>query len=1016
MFYKKNTSDKLDIDLFKNPSSEYRGAPFWSWNCVLDKDILLEQIDFLKEMGFGGFHMHSRSGMATEYLSDDFFNLIKACTDKAKKEQMLAYLYDEDRWPSGFAGGLVTKNRKYRGRYILFTKQKETYVDFETGYEKGLTYLLACYEIDLDERGNLKSYKLSDESESENKWYAYVKTLEDSERFNNQAYVDTLSKESIDKFIEITHENYKKHVGNEFGKTIPSIFCDEPQFTTKQPFTKLSDTSAEYPWTPLLPDIYLKKYGTDIRLTLPELFWDLPDGKPSVARWRFNDIICELFTVSFMDNCAGWCENNGIKLTGHVMEEPTLLSQTRVIGEAMRTYRSMGMPGIDMLCNNTEFTTAKQAQSAVHQYGREAMASELYGVTKWTFDFRGHKFQGDWQAAMGVTVRVPHLAWVSMKGRAKRDYPASISYQSPWYKEYPYIENHYARLNTALTRGKPIADVGVIHPIESCWLRYGPVESSKDIIDDMDYNFKSLTEWLLFGLIDFDFISESLFAENGGVEDDKLKMGEMKYKTVIVPNCETIRRTTFEALKEFSKNGGKVIFIGECPKYIDASESDEVNELYDTSVRVPVSKSAILKSLEQDRFADIKINGARTDNMIYTLRRDNESDWFFAAHAKMPENKDVPQKECLTIELNGEFTPSLYDTVNGSVEKMNYKYKNGKTVIYADIYAYDSLLINLAHKKEACTYTPDNEYSVKQSSNIKHKVEYSLEEDNVYLLDMAEFAIDDGKFYPLEEIRRIDTKCREVLNFPSALHCAAQPWVVPEDSQKHIITLKFKFQSNINVSGAHIACEEADCIELNNEKIKLSPDGYYVDRSILTYPLPDIKKGENILIVKVPFGKRDDIENAYILGNFGVTISGCEKTIVKLPEKISFGDIAVQGFPFYGGNITYKIDFELDKRAKIRIKAPHFRGSLIKVSSDGCELGKIVFAPYEVVTDCPGKGTHRLEFTLFGNRSNTFAALHNYGNQQWYDGNMWYPTDTMSYEYILENTGILSSPVLEIIE
>ena len=78
----------------------------------------------------------------------------------------------------------------------------------------------------------------------------------------------------------------------------------------------------------------------------------------------------------------------------------------------------------------------------------------LYGVTNWDFDFRGHKLQGDWQAALGVTVRVQHLTWTSMAGEAKRDYPAAIGYQSPWYQEYPLLEDHFARVNTAMTRGK----------------------------------------------------------------------------------------------------------------------------------------------------------------------------------------------------------------------------------------------------------------------------------------------------------------------------------------------------------------------------------------------------------------------------------------------------------------------------------------------------------------------------------------------------------------------------------
>ena len=86
MIYKKNQGKTLDMELFETPTSEYRGTPFWAWNCELNKDLLLRQIEYLKEMGFGGFHMHSRSGMATTYLGDEFMHMVKACTEKAKKE------------------------------------------------------------------------------------------------------------------------------------------------------------------------------------------------------------------------------------------------------------------------------------------------------------------------------------------------------------------------------------------------------------------------------------------------------------------------------------------------------------------------------------------------------------------------------------------------------------------------------------------------------------------------------------------------------------------------------------------------------------------------------------------------------------------------------------------------------------------------------------------------------------------------------------------------------------------
>lgn len=44
-------------ELFKNPTSEYRGCPLWSWNTKLNEAQLLRQIDYLSEMGMGGFHV-----------------------------------------------------------------------------------------------------------------------------------------------------------------------------------------------------------------------------------------------------------------------------------------------------------------------------------------------------------------------------------------------------------------------------------------------------------------------------------------------------------------------------------------------------------------------------------------------------------------------------------------------------------------------------------------------------------------------------------------------------------------------------------------------------------------------------------------------------------------------------------------------------------------------------------------------------------------------------------------------
>ena len=121
MLYPKNKAKQIDLNLFLNPTAEYRCTPFWAWNCDLKKDELFSEIDAMEQMGMGGFHMHTRVGMSTTYLSDEYMAFIKACTERAKEKNMLAWLYDEDKWPSGFAGGYVTKKLENRQKFLMLT-------------------------------------------------------------------------------------------------------------------------------------------------------------------------------------------------------------------------------------------------------------------------------------------------------------------------------------------------------------------------------------------------------------------------------------------------------------------------------------------------------------------------------------------------------------------------------------------------------------------------------------------------------------------------------------------------------------------------------------------------------------------------------------------------------------------------------------------------------------------------------------------------------------------------------
>lgn len=116
----------MNLEELKNPGVWYRPAPFWSWNDKLCEEELLRQIDEMYEKGYGGFFMHSRVGLVTEYLSEEWMRLVRSCAEHARRLGMLAWLYDEDKWPSGFAGGIVPLEKpEHRHKYLTLLKKDQ---------------------------------------------------------------------------------------------------------------------------------------------------------------------------------------------------------------------------------------------------------------------------------------------------------------------------------------------------------------------------------------------------------------------------------------------------------------------------------------------------------------------------------------------------------------------------------------------------------------------------------------------------------------------------------------------------------------------------------------------------------------------------------------------------------------------------------------------------------------------------------------------------------------------------
>ena len=1005
----------FDIKLFRTPISEYRGAPFWAWTGRPERQVMEEQISEFRDMGFGGFFMHPRIGLDVEYLGEEFMRDIRFCCDTAKSNEMHAYLYDEDKWPSGFGGGRVTTDPDLASKYLLLSPVH--YSGRVRRQAKGHTRLTDSGEVKLLKRfsldlvdGRLKSYRELDEEETaECVWYLYEVLSDRLDWFNGARYANLIASGTAERFLNVTYESYRRELSDEFGKAVPAIFTDEPsvkRYETMEDSRNPGEVG--FPFSDDVEGLYREKYKESFLSRAPEIIFNLSEGRTSQVRYRYFDIVSELFSTGYIRKIGEWCRRNAIAFTGHFQDENHTVLQAKACGDVMRAMAEMDIPGIDILVDRHEFFTLKQAQSVVHQFGKRGLSAELYGVTNWDFTPAEHKHQGDWVAALGVTLRVPHLSWMSMKGQMKRDFPASLNHCLPWYKQYGLLEDHFSRLNTVLTRGKPVVRVAVLNPVESAWMLLGPDNETLERREKLDNDLHRLCEWLLFDNIDFDLLNEALLTDTARIRSGKLCVGEMCYDAVIIPEIVTVRSSTLELIKDFTECSGKVIWIGTLPGYVDGEKSNEVQ--YNSGyVACRFDECEILEKLESLR--TVSVSG--TDNYIYQLRKDDDDQWLFIARGSQPQQ---PYDD-LEIKINGYYTPELYDTMTGEVSIIDYEIENGYTIIRRRLYSEESLLLRLTIYTEQTQINRavDNSENLEtEFLTIPESMDYTLEEPNVMLLDEARFRIDGGEWNDREEILRIDDRVRQTLGYKLRTEGSLQPWCVTDRTKPHVIDLECTFYSDIETSGRiGFEFDGDEQIAFNGQPIHFGQSGWYVDRAIKLSNKVSIVKGMNVLSVSMKYGALSGLEAAYIVGEFGVTKGNSHEEpymISSLPQKLKYGSVTEQGLAFYGGNVVYSCAVEVRKGA-IHVKVNEYAGAMVEVDLDGRKQN--VLAPERNIGfENVNPGEHIIRFKVFGNRMNTFGALHDNSGSRWCYGTMSYRTsgEAWTYGYTLRPFGLLRAP------
>lgn len=855
-------------------------------------------------------------------------------------------------------------------------------------------------------------------------WFAYLETYPKEEWFQGETYSDTMNPEAVDEFIKITHEKYKSVLGDDFGTTASAIFTDEPRIGKQGQISHAeSGEDVFIPYTDYFAEQFKLNCNIDALDILPEYVWDKADGDTH-NRYNYHAMTTECFSRAFMDRICIWCQKNNILMTGHILGEENLRSQTTTVGDAMRTYKNMDIPGVDILIDGRELSTVKQAASVAAQFGRKRVLSELYGVTNWDCSFKTYKLQGDWQAALGITIRVPHLSHMSLEGEAKRDWPASIFYQSPWYKEFSYIENHFARLNTALTRGKRVTKIAVLHPVESMWVKCGPDDLNKEIRQKLDKSFNELTKLLLYNTLDFDYLSESLLYEQckDYTGAGTLKIGHAVYDAVVIPDMITIRDTTLDILERFASNSGKIIFAGDIPQFVKGTASDRTKELAQKCILATHNNAKLLTELEYLRDISIKRDhNTVSDNLFYQLRDDNECRWLFISHVNK-QNDNAASIENYTVKIKGEYRLILYNTINGEQFTMPSHITGGYTIFEWKCYSEDSILLKLIKAEPIFPEynSTAHEYITVQALNKVKSLNRT--EPNVVLLDCARLKIDGIEMSDYDEILRIDNIVRKKLNFTERTGSDRQPWATSVadnagETGSHIVTLSYDIFSETDIF-LQLGIENPQNCRIFVDEIQADnrETGWYVDKAIKIINLPKIKKGRTELKIELPYNQKTRLENIYLLGDFDLRFDGrCAAVIQKKHIQPELGDITQQGMPFYTGNLEYSFDLDIKETAEYFIRIPEFKAPVIGIFTDNKKCGLIAYAPHRLSLGRLNAGKHILKVILYGNRFNGFGMLHNANkNYVWY-GNGSYRTtgNDWTYDYMLRSFGIMSDILIE---
>ncbi len=959
----------------KNPASRQRPVPFWSWNDKLEDQECRKQIGLMDEQGIGGFFMHARGGLHTDYLSQEWFQITKACIDEAKKRGMNAWAYDENGWPSGFGGGQVN------GMGVFY---QQKYLRLKMAYSVAEANAVENRIAVYDEEGHI----FPEGAELPGKTAFLVCYYE-----INPYYVDTLDGRVIAEFLRCTHQKYFDALSPEERATMRGFFTDEPQVSRNGT-----------PWSLILEEEYRSRFHEELRPRLPQLFREW--GKDyRRTRYRFWRTVTELFSKNFMKQIHDWCEDHKWELTGHLVLEETLLYQLTSNGACMPHYEYFHIPGMDILCRDLTWVTLPlQLFSVASQTGKRQILSETFALCGWAVSFADLQWLVQWQMVHGVNLVCQHLEGYSLRGLRKRDYPASLFRHQPWWEYYKPFNDYISRVGTLLAAGDVHYRVLVMHPQSTAQMCFN--DGTNGALSLYEQEFKKVTDSLEAHHVNHHYGDEIIMERHASVSGGHLVIGEQSYDLVILPKLNTL--TSFQAglLSQFVQQGGVLLGLRNdleaLPFCLDGEPGEKAQEFqklvrwFDTMDELV---DAVPDSLRAVRVLDAQ--GQDAGQIHCTVRHFDDFDGKSADLHYFVNNERFQAIEAL-VSVPGAGVEE-YDTHTGEIRPVSYT-TDGKTCLVRHRFpaAGDLMLLSRAYAVPAAPAAAQPAEPLKLSNNWR----IGMISENLLTLDHCRCVVDGEELFPKEY----------VLTIQDALLAREK------ENQELVLEYDFEIGDDYDLSlpmDLLVETPEQKRIFVNGQEVPSKSHGYFADPAFERIFITDhVKKGRNVVRLESTFHQfpetfeclraakifesernkfspDSEVESIYIAGHFGVHTDGAWQQLTDDScryqggfvlgalnhENVPGDRLQEQGLPFFAGDIALKQTVMLTAEETTRPHAIEFRqlyGSVLDLEWNGRHLAVLTRPDYraEIPVEWLKVGENQLKATLVTSLRNMLGPHH----------------------------------------